>query len=162
MLAPMKRRAKRPADKRRLRELTVAKAKPKAEAYLIWDTMQRGLALRIQPTGNKSWVVVYSRHGRPRWLHLGGADVVGLADARVLAAEAVLAAAKGKDPAAEKKAERGAGTFAELAEKYVEQYAKKHNKSWQQADALIKRFALPRWGKLQASAITRGDIKQMM
>jgi integrase len=162
MLAPIKRRAKRAADKRRLTELSVRKAKPKAAAYLIWDTRQRGLALRVQPTGSKSWVTVYSRHGRPRWLYLGAADVVGLSDARTLATEAMLAVARGKDPAAEKKAERGAGTFAELAEKYVEQYAKKHNKSWQQADALIKRFALPRWGKLQASAITRGDIKQMM
>ena len=32
----------------------------------------------------------------------------------------MLAVAKGKDPAAEKKAERGAGTFAELAGRYVE------------------------------------------
>jgi integrase len=158
----MKRRAKRAADKRRLTELSVRKAKPKAKAYLIWDTRQRGLALRVQPTGSKSWVTVYSRHGRPRWLHLGGADVIGLADARTLAAEAMVAAAKGKDPAAEKKAERGAGTFADLAAKYLEQYAKKKNRSWAQADALVHRFAIPRWGKLQASAIVRGDVKQMM
>jgi integrase len=162
MLAPIKRRAKRAADKRRLTELSVRKAKPKTAAYLIWDTMQRGLALRIQPSGSKSWVTVYSRHGRPRWLYLGAADVVGLSDARTLAAEAMLAVAKGKDPAAEKKAERGAGTFADLAAKYLEQYAKKKNRSWAQADALVHRFAIPRWGKLQASAITRGDIKQMM
>jgi len=25
-----------------------------------------GLALRVQPTGAKSWNVIYSRHGRPR------------------------------------------------------------------------------------------------
>jgi integrase len=124
--------------------------------------MQRGLALRVQPTGSKSWVVVYSRHGRPRWLYLGNADAIGLADARMLAAEAMLAVAKGKDPAAEKKAERGAGTFAELADRYLEQRAKKHNKSWRQADALVRRFAVPRWGKLQVVSITRGDIKQMM
>ena len=29
-------------------------------------------------------------------------------------------------------------------------YAKKHNKSWRQADALVQRYLLPRWGKLQA------------
>ena len=63
----------------------------------------------------------------------------------------MLAVAEGKDPAAEKRAERGAGTFAELAERYVEQYAKKHNKSWRQADALVRRHVLPRWGKLQAA-----------
>jgi hypothetical protein len=36
---------------------------------------------------------------------LGSANAIGLADARTLAAEAMLAVARGKDPAAEKKAE---------------------------------------------------------
>jgi integrase len=155
-------RRKRATRKQRLTELTVRKAKPQVGAYQIWDTQQHGLALRVQPTGSKSWVTVYNRHGRTRWLTIGNADAIGLADARVMAAEAMLAVAKGKDPAAERKAERGAGTFAELAAKYVEQHAKKHNKSWKQAAALVERFALPRWGKLQAAAITRGDVKAMM
>jgi len=148
--------------KRRLTELTVHKLPPAAATYLVWDTHQRGLAIRIQPTGRKAWYVVYSRRGRPRWLHLGDAGVIGLADARQMAAEAMLAVAKGKDPAAEKRAERGAGTFAELAERYVEHYAKRRNKSWAQADKLIRRHALPRWGKLQAASISRADVRAMM
>ena len=64
----------------------------------------------------------------------------------------MLAVARGKDPAAEKRAERGAGTFADLAARYVERYAKKKNKSWRQADTLVRRYALPRWGKLQAAS----------
>jgi integrase len=155
-------RRKRPAEKRRLTELAVKKAKPQAAAYLIWDTQQRGLGLRVWPTNRKSWYAVYSRHGRSRWLYLGDADAIGLADARTLAAEAMLAVARGADPAAEKKAERSAGTFADLATKYVDQYAKKNNKSWAQADALVRRHALPRWDQLQASSITRGDVKTMM
>src|SRR5215470_10141569 len=122
-----KRRAQRAV---RLSELGVRNSRPAKTAYLIWDTHQRGLALRVQPTGSKSWVTVYSRHGRPRWLHHGNARAVGLSDARKLSAEAMLAVAKGGDPAAEKKAERSAGTFADLAQRYVEHYAKKHNKSW--------------------------------
>jgi integrase len=160
MLQPKHR--KRPADKRRLTELLVKKARPKAAAYLIWDTHQRGLVLRVQPTGAKSWNTVYSRQGRPRWLYHGNADAIGLADARKLSAKVMLAVAEGKDPAAERQAERGAGTFAELAAKYVEQYAKQNNKSWEQADALVRRHALPRWGRLQAGDITRADVKQMM
>jgi integrase len=146
----------------RITELTVRKAEPHESAYQIWDTHQRGLALRIQPSGSRSWVVVYNRHGRTRWLTLGPADAISLADARMLAAKAMLAVAEGKDPAAEKRAERSAGTFAELANHYVEQHSKKRNKSWRQADALVRRFALPRWGKLQAGSITRADVKQMM
>jgi integrase len=155
-------RPKREANKRRLTELAVRKLKSKVAPYQVWDTHQRGLAIRVQPTGGKSWKVIYSFHGRPRWLHLGDANAIGLKDARELAAEAMLAVAKGKDPAAEKRAERGAGTFAELADKYLEQHAKKHNKSWKQADALVKRYLLPRWAKLQAAAITRADMRNVM
>jgi len=158
--------AKRPmkaeAHKRKLTELFVRKVRPRDKAYLVWDEHQHGLALRVQPTGTKSYVTVYSRRGRPRWLHHGNAKAIGLSDARTLSAEAMLAVARGGDPAVEKKAERGAGTFADLASKYVEQYAKKHNKAWRQGDALVRRFALPRWGKLQVASITRGDVKQMM
>ncbi len=155
----MSRRAER---KQRLTELFVRKTRPQKRAYVVWDELQRGLALRVQPTGHRSWVFVYSRQGRPRWLHLGAADAIALSDARLMAAEAALAVAKGGDPAAEKRAQRGAGTFAELASKYVEQYAKKKNKSWPQAAALVRGHALPRWGKLQASSISRGDVNTMM
>jgi integrase len=151
-------RAKR---KQRLTELTIRNAKPRTAAYLIWDTHQHGLALRVQPTGAKSYVVVYSRHGRSRWLTLGDANAIALSDARMLAQEHMLAVAKGGDPAADKRAERSRGTFADLATQYVEQYAKVHNKSWQQADALLQRFAVPRWGKLQAGSITRDDVKAL-
>jgi integrase len=155
-------RPKRAALKRRLTELSVRKLKPKPASYLIWDTLQRGLAIRVQPTGARAWKVIYSRHGRPRWLHLGDVGAIGLADARMLAAAAMLAVAHGKDPAAEKRAERGAGTFAELAARYVEGYAKRRNKSWRQADALVQRYLLPRWGKLQAASITRSDVRTLV
>ena len=100
--------------------------------------------------------------GRPRWLNLGNAKAIGLSDARTLAAEAMLAVAKGSDPAAEKKAERGAGTFAELAARYVE-HAKKKNKSWAQGARLVERYATPRWGKCSTSApaIARAPRRQL-
>jgi integrase len=155
-------RPKRPPLKRRLTELSVRKLRARPQMYLMWDTLQRGLAIRVQPSGSKAWKTIYSFHGRPRWLHLGDAGAIGLADARVLAQEVMLAVARGTDPAAERKAQRGAGTFAELAGKYLETWAKKRNKSWKQADTLVQRYLLPRWGALQASTITRGDVRTIM
>jgi integrase len=70
--------------------------------------------------------------------------------------------AGGKDPAAERKAERNNGTFEELAAQYVEEYAKRHNRSWKQANALVRKHLIPRWAKLQATDISRGDVKAMM
>src|SRR5262252_9450416 len=107
-------RPKRATRKRQLTELYVKKVRPEKKRFLVWDARQHGLALAVEPTGMRAWKCVYSFHGRPRWLHIGKASAIGLADARTLAAKAMLAVAEGKDPAAEKKAERGAGTFAEL------------------------------------------------
>jgi integrase len=153
---------KRALRKCKLTELAVRKLTPESSTYLVWDSHTRGLALKVMPTGSKAWKAIYSFRGRPRWLHLGDASVIGLADARLMTAEAMLAVARGRDPAAEKKAERGAGTFGELAERYVEQYAKRHNKSWRQADTLVRRYVLPRWGALQASTISRADVRALM
>ena len=50
---------------------------------------------------------------------------------------------EGKDPAAERKAERESGTFADLASQYVELHAKRHNKSWKKTEKLVARFLLP-------------------
>jgi integrase len=153
--------SKSPPRRCRLTELGVKKARPEKTAYLIWDTQQRGLALRVQPTGAASYVVIYRRRNRPRWLHLGRTDAIALGDARTLAAEVMLKVIKGSDPAADKRAERSSGTFAELVTRYIEEHAKKHNRSWKQANALLQRFAVKRWGKLQASSITRDDVKAL-
>jgi integrase len=152
----------RPPNRRYLSEIFVRKLKPQERAFCVWDSRQRGLALMVQPTGHKAWKCVYSRNGAPRWLHLSDAAAVGLADARRLAARAMLEAAEGKDPVAERKAQRTHGAFEELAARYVEAYAKRKNKSWRQADRLVRRNLLPRWGKLKAADITRADVKGIM
>jgi integrase len=149
-------------NKRKLTTLLLQRLRPQACAFMVWDAQQQGLALRVWPSGRRSWYLVYRRHGRPRWYHIGAADAVGLADARKLAAETMLDVIRGRDPAAEKRAARGAGTFAELAERYREEYARKKNKSWQQADYLVRRYLLPAWGKLSAESITRSDVRAVI
>jgi hypothetical protein len=47
---------KSPAHKVKLTELFVKRQRPVAgKPVVLWDTLQRGLALRIQPTGRRSW-----------------------------------------------------------------------------------------------------------
>src|SRR5262245_40312355 len=117
--------------------------------------MQHGLVLHVQPSGFKSFKLIYRHHNRPRWLTLANANAISLADARKEAAKLIWRVIQGEDPQAERRAERGAGTFAEMASRYVEEYAKKRNKSWQQADHLVRRHLLPMWGALRANSITR-------
>src|SRR5262245_28469584 len=140
-------------NKQKLTSLTVTKLQPTAKPFLVWDSYQRGLALQVQPSGYRSFKLIYRFNSRPRWLHIGAADAIALADARKLAAELMLDVIRGKDPAAERRSERGAGTFAEMASRYVEEYAKKRNKSWQQAEQLVRRHLLPAWCSLRENDI---------
>jgi integrase len=139
-----------------LTELFVKKVKPEPVAFSVWDAKEPGLALRVQPTGRKAFKVVYSACGRAWWFHIGW---VGLADARKIAQQVRLDVAHGKHPVAERRAERGAGTFAELAGRYLNEHAKKKNKSWAQADYLVRKHLLPRWARLDARSITRADVR---
>jgi integrase len=147
------------ANKRTLSDAFLRSVKPDPQRVTMWwDDKLRGLVLAVQPSGCKSWKAVYSR-GRPRWYHIGSADALGLADARKLASRVMFQVAEGKDPVADRVAERGHGTFTELAERYLNEHAKKHNKSWKQPDALVRRYLLPRWGKL--ASVTRHDVEVM-
>jgi integrase len=94
---------------------------------------------------------------------LGDAKVLGLADARTKAAELMLAVTRdGADPAAERRTGRQSTSFSALASRYVEEYAKRKNKSWRQADTLVRRYVLPVWGELDATTITRTDVRAML
>jgi integrase len=149
-------------NKQKLTTSTVSRARPSATPYLIWDDVQRGLALQVQPSGYRAYKLIYRFHKRPRWYHIAAADAIALNDARKIAATLMLKVIQGQDPQAEKRAERGSGSFAELAQRYVDEYAKKRNKSWKQAEDLVHRYLLPTWGDLDASTITRSDVRSLM
>jgi integrase len=147
-------------NKRNLSDTFLRSLKPDPDRVVVWwDNKQRGLVLALQPTGHRAWKAVYSLRGRPRWYHVGDARAIGLADARKLASRVMFQVAEGKDPHADRIAERGNGTFAELADRYLNEHAKKKNKSWRQADFLVRKYLLPRWAKL--ASVTRRDVEAM-
>ena len=146
--------------KRKLNDQLVTRLRPAAAPYLVWDTYQGGLAVRVRPSGAKSFVCIYRTSGRPRWLRVAATNAIGVKAARKLAAEHMLAVANGRDPAAERRALRFGGTFADLAARYRE-VAKRKNKSWSQAASLIDRYVMPRFGKLAAKDISGSDMKSL-
>ena len=82
---------------------------------------------------------IYSMRGRPRWFTIGSVIGIGLKDARQIAREKRADVGRGIDVQAERAASRRQSTFEELAQRYVEEYARRRNKSWKQADALVRR-----------------------
>jgi integrase len=105
---------------------------------------------------------MYRFNRRQRRLTLGTFSATSLADARELAREALRSVEKGHDPAVEKAAARDADTFAELAHEYLEKYAKKEKKSWEEDERVINRELLPTWRHSRARDISRRDVRALI
>jgi integrase len=156
-----------PKLKRKLSQLLVTRLRPRSRAFLVWDSLERGLALQIQPSAFRSYKFIYLHRasGKSRWINIGAADTVSLAEAREQALALRLQVHQGRDPSAERRAVANASsgnTFSVIANRYVEEFAKKKNKSWKQADTLVRRYALPSWSERDASTISRSDVRAML
>jgi integrase len=154
----------KPKDRRTITERVVRGLKPREKKYLTHDKKIGGLAVEVQPTGRKTWKFIYANRGRPRWFTIGraGEGAISVEDAKSKARRLIGLVADGRDPMAEKRAERTADTFDKLYGRYVEEHAKVRNKSWKQADDLIKKHVLPRWEERRADDIKRSDVRELM
>lgn len=152
------RREPRPTIRKVLTEMAVRAAKPDALPRAIYDSKQPNLVLMIHPSGSKAYKVRYSRYGRARWFHLGATTALPLSDARKKAAHVMLEVISGKDPHSECQAKRYAGTFSEMIESYIKE---RGTKSMDQYAAQLRRWALPRWGKMPAGAVTKADVRRL-
>ena len=47
--------AKAAANKKRLSDIFIRKTQPNGQAFLIWDTKQSGLVLRVEASGRKAY-----------------------------------------------------------------------------------------------------------
>ena len=56
--------------------------KPGRARYEVFDAQMPGLAIRVTPSGHKSWVLLYRHHGRLRRFTLGRYPDRGLAEVR--------------------------------------------------------------------------------
>lgn len=87
---------------------------------------------------------------------------LGLSDARKLANVTLRDIALGSDPAANKREQREAETFRELAEEYIERHAKRNKKSWKEDRRALDRDLIPALGSLKAANIKRRDILKVL
>lgn len=138
--------------------------KPPAEGRLeLWDTVVGGLALRISSRGVKTWIVRYrTESGYQRRQTIGRYPDIALSEAREQAGEIKRKAAKGGDPAADKKHAQQAETFAEIADAYLERYAKPNKASWKKDRSVIENELKPSLGKRKAHSIRRRDIIEIL
>ena len=138
---------------------TVTPAETRREYF---DRVVTGLALRVAPTGTKSWVVLYRQGRRLRRWTLGRYPTLSLADARDRARAGLRTAAAGDDPAQAKRTQRDALTVGELAERYLVEYARPRKRSWKEDRRLLTHAVLPSWRHQAARDIQRADAHALV
>jgi integrase len=124
-----------------------------------------GLYFVIQPrpSGARSWCVRYRHHHRTRKLTLGSADGITLADARVLAAQALKKLASGVDPALEARPRPKPAdeTFEAVATLCLTREAKRLRSAQRQLRSL-ERLAFPMLGNYPLHDIRRSDVVRLL
>ena len=140
----------------------VAALKSRASRYAFPDPELRGLYVRVQPSGAKSFVTV-SRdpYGKQVWTTIGAADVLGVDEARDLAREAIKRVRQGL-PAIEPPPARP-DSFKAVAENWLKRHvAAKRFRSEYEIRRVLERYVYPHWGNRDFISIKRSDISTLL
>ena len=142
---------------------------PKAKRYVEYEENARGngsLGVRVSTKGTKSWVHMYYVDGKVRMSTLGRFPRMSVAEAHKAFADAALAVAEGGDPAraivADNKRRREAPRVTDLADLYMEKWAKPRKKSWRKDEAMLAKHVLPAMGDRRVGDIRRRDIVDLL
>ena len=145
------------------------KADP-AKRQEVPDPALSGLYLVIQPSGAKSWALRYRYGGKPKKLTLGKWPVMGVADARAAASEAIDAVEHGTDPGAAKQKAKADRRDADLSERdkintLVALYGKRHLstlKSGATVQRELDRHVVAEWGDRDIQDIAKRDVIDLL
>lgn len=147
-------------------KLTVKKVQALKEAGRYGDG--GGLFLQVTPTGTKSWIYRWERDGRERMMGLGPEADVTLDEARDLARDMRRAVRAGRDPIADRRAERerqkAEASRLLLFRDAAQTYFDAHEVKWTNAKARgnflsrLKAYAFPHIGGLPVAEISTADV----
>src|SRR5438034_6870552 len=142
---------------------TVDSLKPDPERQLdYFDQDLKSFCVRVSPSGHKSFCVFYRRGRQLRRHTLGSYPVLTLAQAREKAKDALHEAHHGADPGEEKQRARQAATFAELSEQYIERYAKKKKRTWEEDQRIVNKYLLPEFEHVTANDLSRASVRSLL
>ena len=135
---------------------------PKTGRVEYWDTLLPGLGLRVTDKGNKSWTLLYRVHGKQRRLTPGRYPLLGLADARQAARDALQKVEMNIDPAEVKAEAVSDNSFAAIVDDFIKRHAQQKNKTWLQTQNMFAKKVTPLWGHRPIDSITRQDVIQLL
>lgn len=147
----------------RFTDRSIQALKPKADRYEAWEDNGKGFGLRVSPAGRKTFMFMYRFKGKARRMTIGVYPRMTLATAHTKHAEARKKLVEEKtDPGALKQQKRAwakaAPTVQDLADEYMEKYAKKKKRSWREDQRMLDKYILPHWKNKKVEEIRRRDL----
>jgi integrase len=159
-VAHKKARAK--AAKKTFTELSLDKLRlPKDGQALYWDggdKGQLGLSVLVSAGGTKTYRSTFYLHGTRYDRKLGRVGEMRLTEARDQTREDRRQAAQGVDP---RQPQHTEVTFAQVVDKFIEQYAKPRQRTWQQTAGVLRNSCAPLLHK-QFGQITKQDLRELL
>lgn len=153
-----------------LTDSVVRSLRPGAGRQEYRDSVVPGLGLRVG-SHRKVWFFAYpspasrDRSGKPvrRRLTLGRYPLVSLSQARARAAQLRDQIQDGRDPAAESVPQSGPSIrFRELAEDYLERYAKARKVTWRRDQRIVRTVLIPAFGSRPAESLTPREVRALL
>lgn len=139
---------------------------PKPKAYRVRDLRCRGLAIRVAPTGEKTWDLAFRVKGRGyRRMSLGNFRDVNLEKARSRANELTSAAREGRDLVAEREEIKKADENETNVESFLQIYSKRRLEGRLRTAHEIKLRldrTLRTLLKKRLSAVTKQDLRKII
>jgi integrase len=136
---------RRPPRRTTFTELSLARQRPpKVGQKLYWDTGskgQLGLSVLMSAGGTKTFRATFQLHGEPISAKLGRVGEMDLGTARERTREYRKLAASGIDPRKPKhqvNQEGNATLFETVVDKFIEEYAKPQQRTWDQTARILK------------------------
>ena len=148
----------------RISNRSVEKLVPPDSGYIIaWDKQVKGFGCRVTASGVRSFILNYRIRGAEQRKTLGRYGPLSADEARDLAKSWLRDISKGVDPAKEREAHENRMTFAQLAEQYIEEYAKpeKALTTAKEDERKLRTVLIPQWGTWPAEDITRLDVTKL-
>jgi integrase len=147
----------------KLNKRTVTAALPKADPYLIFDDEIHGFAVRVHPSGEKTFVMRYRFGGADRKLSLGRFGSITADKARGMALKARANLADRTDPGAERRKLSASASLESLGERFLREHVLVRCKPSTQSEyrRCVKLFINPKLGRRRVAEVTRADIAEL-
>lgn len=135
---------------------TCPSGRRKVEYY---DTSLKSFGVEIRHSGGKTYFTRFrNQKGNDRQFKLGDANILTLAQAKLLASKVQAKVCMGEDPSAEKKECRSVPTFAQFIEQDYLPHIDSYKKSANSDRSYLRNQILPVFGSKFMDEITRKDI----